>query len=39
MEAIVSIIVTLIAAFLLGAYTAIRVTEAEDEEMKEGDDT
>ncbi len=39
MEAIVAIIVTLIAAFLIGAYIAIRVTAAEDEEMKEGDDT
>ena len=37
MEAIVAIIVTLIAAFLLGAYIAIRVT-AEDEEQKEGED-
>ncbi len=38
MEAIVAIIVTLIAAFLVGAYIAIRVTAAEDEEMKEGED-
>ena len=37
MEAIVAIIVTLIAAFLIGAYIAIRVT-AEDEELKEGDE-
>ena len=36
MEAIVAIIVTLIASFLIGAYIAIRVTAAEDEEMKEG---
>lgn len=36
MEAIVAIIVTLIAAFLIGAYAAIRVMAAEDEEMKEG---
>ena len=40
MEAFVAIIVTLIASFLIGAYIAIRVTAAEDEEMKEeGDDT
>lgn len=38
MESIVAIIVTLIAAFLIGAYIAIRVTAAEDEEMKEGED-
>jgi uncharacterized protein YneF (UPF0154 family) len=38
MEAIVSIIVTLIAAFLIGTYIAIRVTAAEDEEMKDGED-
>lgn len=38
MEAIVAIIVTLIAAFLIGAYIAIRVTAAEDEEQKEGDE-
>ena len=35
MEAIVAIVITLIAAFLLGAYIAIRVTAAEDEELKE----
>lgn len=38
MEAIVSIVLTLIAAFLIGAYIAIRVTAAEDEEIEEGED-
>jgi hypothetical protein len=37
MEAIVAIIVTLIAAFLIGAYAVIRVTAAEDEELKDGE--
>lgn len=37
MEAIVSIVVTIITAFLIGAYIAIRVTAAEDEEMKDGE--
>lgn len=39
MEAIVAIIVTLIAASLIGAYIAVRVTASEDDEEKEGDDT
>jgi hypothetical protein len=38
MEAIVSIVVTIITAFLIGAYAAIRVTAAEDEEMEEDED-
>lgn len=38
MEAIIAIVITLITAFFIGAYIAIRVTAAEDEEMKEGED-
>jgi uncharacterized protein YneF (UPF0154 family) len=38
MEAIVAIVITLIAAFLIGAYAAIRVIAAEDEELKDGED-
>lgn len=37
MEAIVAIIITIIAAFLIGAYAAIRATTAEDEELKDGE--
>jgi uncharacterized protein YneF (UPF0154 family) len=38
MEAIVAIVIALITAFLTGAYIAIRVTAAEDEELKDGED-